>query len=143
MTRAALLLALLAAGCASGSPAPIAYGRSQYGAPAPSPAESSRQPPEQAGEAPALHAAPDWADGEGTPLSAYALQPGEAHPFDPARLPDIECRETPSNLDTQFYALNRAIFASHNGSSLTLAGHRSPKYSTSSSVPGSAYCTGR
>ena len=32
-------------------------------------------------------AAPDWADGEGTPLSAYALQPGEAQPFDPARLP--------------------------------------------------------
>jgi len=37
--------------------------------------------------APAVQEAPNWADGEGTPLSAYALQPNEAQPFDPAHLP--------------------------------------------------------
>ncbi len=31
--------------------------------------------------------APDWAEGEGMPLSAYALRPEEAQPFDPARPP--------------------------------------------------------
>ena len=31
--------------------------------------------------------APDWAAGPGTPLSAYALQPDQAAPFDPAALP--------------------------------------------------------
>ncbi len=30
---------------------------------------------------------PDWAAGEGTPLSAFALRPEDAQPFDPARLP--------------------------------------------------------
>lgn len=30
---------------------------------------------------------PDWTDGEGTPLSAYALQPGDVQPYDPAALP--------------------------------------------------------
>jgi murein DD-endopeptidase MepM/ murein hydrolase activator NlpD len=81
MTRAALLFALLAAGCATGPPAPIAYGGAESGAPA----TTARQPA-PAGEASARQE-PDWADGEGTPLSAYALQPEDAHPFDPARLP--------------------------------------------------------
>ncbi len=31
--------------------------------------------------------APDWADGEGTPLSAYALRPDDVQPFDPAHPP--------------------------------------------------------
>jgi murein DD-endopeptidase MepM/ murein hydrolase activator NlpD len=31
--------------------------------------------------------APDWSDGEGTPLSTYALRPEEAQPFDPAHPP--------------------------------------------------------
>lgn len=85
MKRAAAFLALMAAGCATGSPAPIAYGGARHGAPAFPPAAPSRQPPPPAGETPAPHN--DWADGEGTPLSEYALQPGDAQPFDPARLP--------------------------------------------------------
>jgi murein DD-endopeptidase MepM/ murein hydrolase activator NlpD len=74
------LLVLLAAGCASGSGAPIAYGDR---APAQHrTAEQSELPPRAAPVQ-----APNWADGEGTPLSTYALQPGDAQPFDPAHLP--------------------------------------------------------
>ncbi len=70
------------AGCASTSAAPISYGGSFHGPPAPSPASVH-----DAGEAPAAHDTHDWADGEGTPLSAYALRPQDAQPYDPARLP--------------------------------------------------------
>jgi len=82
-------LALFASACASGAPAPIAYGGRDYGAPASSPAAPSPPAPAPAGEAPAVHIGPppDWAEGEGTPLSAYALRPEEAQPFDPAHLP--------------------------------------------------------
>jgi lipoprotein NlpD len=95
MTRAALMLALLAVGCASAQPAPISYGRGGE-APAPrgrAPVTYAGRAPAQAEEeaparAPAVQEeAPNWADGEGTPLSAYALQPGDAQPFDPSRLP--------------------------------------------------------
>lgn len=84
MTRAVLVLALLAGGCASSAPAPIAYG----GAAQPAPPLRA----ERVGDAPAPERAdarpPDtWASGEGTPLSAYALRPEDAQPFDPARLP--------------------------------------------------------
>ncbi|MGE0741838.1 MAG: peptidoglycan DD-metalloendopeptidase family protein [Hyphomonadaceae bacterium] len=90
----ACVLALCVAACASGEPAPIAYGR---GAPPASrttrvdyrPAQAQTAPPEAEAPAPQRSEAPapDWADGEGTPLSAYALQPGDAQPFDPAHLP--------------------------------------------------------
>jgi murein DD-endopeptidase MepM/ murein hydrolase activator NlpD len=93
--RGSLILALFVSACASGQAAPIAYGGGQ--APVVIPA-SSRQTPDS--DAPpegrhdaggtvasAVQAAPDWADGEGTPLSAYALQPNEAQPFDPAHPP--------------------------------------------------------
>lgn len=30
---------------------------------------------------------PDWAAGDGTPLSTWALQPGDAQPYDPSNLP--------------------------------------------------------
>jgi murein DD-endopeptidase MepM/ murein hydrolase activator NlpD len=97
MMRAGFLLALVAAGCASGASAPISYGGSGSGAEPP----RTRAPVEYAGgrraaapeEAPppvraqAPQPEPDWADGEGTPLSAYALQPGDVQPFDPAHLP--------------------------------------------------------
>lgn len=96
MTRA-LLLALLAAGCASGQAAPISYGGGAgdaaqaprtrapvtYAGRAPMPAPEAPAP----ARAPAPQEAPNWADGEGTPLSTYALQPGAAQPFDPAELP--------------------------------------------------------
>lgn len=96
MTRAFLMTALLAAGCASAQPAPISYGRGGEAAPT-----RARAPVTYAGRAPAsvpveeeaparpppTQETPNWADGEGTPLSAYALQPGEAQPFDPSHLP--------------------------------------------------------
>lgn len=105
--RRALWLALFAAGCASAQPAPISYGGGAESR-AREPASSARNEPRsaprieyrrggpvdvQAAEEPPPApradppAAQDWADGEGTPLSAYALQPGEVQPYDPARLP--------------------------------------------------------
>ncbi|MEZ6023485.1 MAG: peptidoglycan DD-metalloendopeptidase family protein [Hyphomonadaceae bacterium] len=92
MTRAVLLLALLASACASAQPAPIQYGR---GAPsagrtqAPPPRVETRRPEVEAPPA-RPHpqtSEPDWAEGEGTPLYAYALRPEDAQPYDPARLP--------------------------------------------------------
>lgn len=92
MTRAVLLLALLAGACASGQAAPISYGggaAAQTRAPAriedrraPAPLET-RAPP----RAPVEPVTPDWAAGDGTPLSTWALQPGDAQPFDPSNLP--------------------------------------------------------
>jgi lipoprotein NlpD len=100
MKRAAVFLALLAAGCATGAPAPIDYGRGgggaapqtvQRGARTPAPIErrnAGREEPPPPARAPTVQEqAPDWADGEGTPLWQYALQPEDAQPFDPAQLP--------------------------------------------------------
>jgi lipoprotein NlpD len=70
MTRA-WLAAFLLASCAGADPAPISYGHDA--------APPSQAPPR------APEPAPDWAEGPGTPLSAYALQPDEA--FDPAHPP--------------------------------------------------------
>jgi len=75
--RIALLFALMTAACAASSPAPIAYGQAGAPTPASQPREQERAAPAQA----------DWADGEGTPLSAYALRPEEVQPYDPAQLP--------------------------------------------------------
>jgi len=107
MMRVALLLALLTGACASGSPAPISYGtggaaRSDAQPPpqrterrgratieqrGTQQAQNQQRPVEQEAPPPArtLQEQPNWADGEGTPLSAYAMQPGEV--FDPANLP--------------------------------------------------------
>lgn len=93
MPRAAILLALLASACAAGEAAPISYRRGGAPEPAAMPPVRQTRPAQDAGEAPAVRATPiqaqqpDWAAGEGTPLSAYALQPGDAQPFDPAHLP--------------------------------------------------------
>jgi murein DD-endopeptidase MepM/ murein hydrolase activator NlpD len=88
MMRGSLLLALLATACASGQAAPIAYGGGAQPAPVytrPPPAPAIEEEPART---PAVQEeAPNWADGEGTPLSSYALQPNEAQPFDPAHLP--------------------------------------------------------
>jgi murein DD-endopeptidase MepM/ murein hydrolase activator NlpD len=81
MSRAALPLVLLAAACASAHPAPIAYRSAEpHSAP---PAEAPPTPR----RAPPSRPAPDWAAAEGTPLSAYALQPEDVQPYDPAHLP--------------------------------------------------------
>ncbi|MBK6703187.1 MAG: hypothetical protein IPG56_04965 [Caulobacteraceae bacterium] len=106
MTRVALLLALLTGACASSGPAPISYGdsvgaRAEQGAAPQRVERRGRAPIEQRGgqreqpqaeapapieqRAPAVQEQPNWADGEGTPLSAYALQPEQT--FDPANLP--------------------------------------------------------
>lgn len=109
MTRVGLILALLTGACATSSPAPISYGtgggaQREQQQPAPQRTErrgrapieqrgAQRQQPEQRREEPppppvrepAPQAQPDWADGEGTPLSAYAMQPEQG--FDPANLP--------------------------------------------------------
>ncbi len=78
MRRTALLLALCASACATGQPAEISYG----GAPAVTPPQAARV------ETPAPRVVrPRDASTGGTPLIAYALQPEEAHPFDPAHPP--------------------------------------------------------
>lgn len=81
MPRAVLLLVLLTAACASDAPAPITYGGQ---------APREERAPARQAQTPARAApqpAPNWADGEGRALSDYALQPGEAHPYDPAQTP--------------------------------------------------------
>lgn len=94
MPRAAILLALLASACAAGEAAPISYGGGasvlppQRETPRPrrqAPIEQAQAPTPVQAQAPAQQ--PDWAAGEGTPLSNWALQPGDAQPFDPAHLP--------------------------------------------------------
>lgn len=78
MKRAACVLALMTAACASSGGAPIAYGSG-----APAPAQAGTQPP----RAQPTDPAPNWAAGPGTPLSTFALRPDQAQPFDPANLP--------------------------------------------------------
>lgn len=87
MMRAALLLALVAGGCATGSPAPISYGGEAPASRRHPPPQPSRQDAGATAPArtPAVQQEPNWADGEGTPLSAYAMRPQE--PFDPANWP--------------------------------------------------------
>jgi len=112
MTRAALLLALMAGACATSSPAPIAYGTSVSSPAAP----PLRRAPAPAGETPALHRGltpePDWADGEGTPLSAFALRPEEAQPFDPSNWPrthTVGADESLYDIATRYQAPLRAL----------------------------------
>ena len=118
MTRIALLAALLAGACASGSPAPIAYGSSAGGRAPPATPAQSRTPPAQQHEeppparAPITYAEPDWADGEGTALSSYALRPEDAQPFDPANPPRthrVAANESLYDIATRYQAPLRAL----------------------------------
>ena len=55
---------------------------------------------------------PNWADGQGTPLSQYALQPSDAQPFDPMRLPrshTVGANETLFDIATRYQAPVRAL----------------------------------
>jgi lipoprotein NlpD len=81
MKAAAVLLLCLLAACVSATPAPVTYGA---GGAREAPGE--RQSP---GRTPARapQREPDWAAGEGEPLSRHALRPEAAHPFDPANPP--------------------------------------------------------
>jgi murein DD-endopeptidase MepM/ murein hydrolase activator NlpD len=76
MWRAILLFAVLAAACASSQPAEIAYRTGEASADT-ARSERSAPAPQQ----------PDWAEGEGTPLSNYALQPQDVLAHDPAAPP--------------------------------------------------------
>src|SRR5690606_21699388 len=137
MTRVALLLALITGACAS-SPAPISYGSGggsgrseQQGAPQRTErrgravieqrgAQQAQAEPREEGPAPpartpAAQAQPDWADGEGTPLSAYALQPSEV--FDPANLPRthrVEGNESLYDIATRYQVPLRALIDQNN-----------------------------
>lgn len=114
MTRVGLLLALLTAACAAAQPAPITYGgRSAPERTRPPPAgnvDGERAPPTpvRRQEGPA----PDWAAGEGTPLSAYALRPEAAQPFDPARPPSthrVRANETLFDIAETYQVPLRAL----------------------------------
>jgi murein DD-endopeptidase MepM/ murein hydrolase activator NlpD len=102
-----VLLALTAGACATGEPAPISFG-----APATASAEPPRPTSAPAGETPAVQEAPHWADGEGTPLSAFALRPEDVHPFDPANLPrthTVGANESLYDIATRYQAPLRAL----------------------------------
>lgn len=138
MTRVGLLLALLTGACASSSPAPISYGSGggsarseqqttppqterrgravieQRGAQQP-PAEQRREEAPPPPRTPAAQEQPNWADGEGTPLSAYALQPSAV--FDPANLPRthrVEGNESLYDIATRYQVPLRALIEQNN-----------------------------
>jgi len=132
MTRAFLLLALLTSACAASAPAPIVYGSggAQRGTPEPTrtrapierrettraqpQAPERTQPEPQAPSRPAQQPAeqPNWADGEGRPLSEYALRPEDVQPFDPAQLPTthrVGANESLYDIATRYQVPLRAL----------------------------------
>ncbi len=99
MTRAALLLALSVSACASGQGAPIAYGQT------PGALEAS-------GEAPSrqdVGGPVDWADGEDTALSAYAMQPTGNDPRHPPRTHRVGANESLYDIATRYQIPLRAL----------------------------------
>jgi len=127
MSRAALILALLTGACASGAAAPISYGGSGGAAYEPPPNRGSRAPIERRTETPPpatpvrapapQEPPPDWADGEGTPLSTFALQPGDVQPFDPANLPTthrVSADESLYDIATRYQVPLRALIDQNN-----------------------------
>ncbi len=61
--------------------------------------------------------APDIFEGEGTPLSAYALQPDEVQPYDPARLPRthrVAAQESVYDIATRYQVPLRALIDQNN-----------------------------
>jgi murein DD-endopeptidase MepM/ murein hydrolase activator NlpD len=142
MTRIALLLALFIGACASANPAPISYGNGD-GAAARSESPAAPERTERRGRAtieqrggqqqqrqraetrreeapppsrtPAVQDQPNWADGEGTPLSAYALQPNAG--FDPANLPSshrVNGDESVYDIATRYQIPLRALIDQNN-----------------------------
>lgn len=128
MSRLALMLALFASACASGQPAPISYGGGGASAQPPQrqrapiviardqqsqapEAITEEAPPQPSRERP-RQAAPNWADGQGRPLSDYALQPDEVQPYDPAALPAshrVTGEETLFDVATRYQVPLRAL----------------------------------
>lgn len=69
---------------------------------------TARESARPSGDSAQAHSAPtlpvQW-DGEGAPLSSYALQPEQVHPFDPARMPRshrVAANETLSDIATMY-----------------------------------------
>jgi lipoprotein NlpD len=121
--RFALLASVGLAGCAATGPAPI---ESRTGAVEPPrferPAKRAAAAPARPVTAPAptppeprpypVVAAGDWAEGPGTPLSTWALQPEDAQPFDPAALPKahaVKPGETLFTLSARYQVPLRAL----------------------------------
>lgn len=87
MTRAALLSCVLLSACAASQGAPISYGGSAQPARTAPPQAPRRPAPSAPPRAPAPEQAPDWAAGEGTALSDYALRREDTFPYDPTNPP--------------------------------------------------------
>jgi murein DD-endopeptidase MepM/ murein hydrolase activator NlpD len=106
MKRAFALLALIVSACASGPSAPIDYGgRAQ---PAPSAAPPSNAPAQRTA------AAPNWAAGEGTPLSTYALQPSDIDPANLPRTHRVRAGETLYDIAATYQVPLRALIDQNN-----------------------------
>lgn len=123
------LLGVMSVGCAASpsAPAPVDFrgAKAPQSAPSPQrqPAPIERRTPQTpaasqapiAPPAPRPHpqtAAPDWADGPGTPLSVWALQPEEAHPVDPANPPkahEVKAGETLYSISLRYQIPLRPI----------------------------------
>jgi len=127
MKRGILLLSLLAAACASGQAAPISYGGTAVQPPPPPTRRASvvvagrgaeTQPPEAAPRRVAdQQPAPDWAAGEGTALSDFALQPSDVQPYDPAALPRthrVGANESLYDIATRYQVPLRALIEQNN-----------------------------
>lgn len=81
---------------------------------APSAAVSEPEAPTRAST---VQETPDWAAGEGTPLSTYALQPDEAQPYDPAQLPRthrVGAEESLYDIATRYQVPLRALIDQNN-----------------------------
>lgn len=125
MRRAIVSLALVLSACASGPSAPISYGGGATSArpapsrtsppPAPSRTSAQRPPVEyRRPETAAPQPAPNWAASEGTPLSAYALQPNA---IDPAHLPRthrVRAGETLYDIAATYQVPLRALIDQNN-----------------------------
>jgi murein DD-endopeptidase MepM/ murein hydrolase activator NlpD len=89
MKRLAPLMAAALAACAGAharAGVPIEYGPETMAGAGPR-AEVEAAPGRTQTPTRAPRSGQDWADGPGTPLSAYALQPNQAQPYEPGRLP--------------------------------------------------------
>jgi len=136
MPRAGFLIALFASACASAQQAPISYGgsgdsgarpsaeRQQRRAPVtyaggrptqetPPPTREPEPEPIAAQQAPE----PDWQAGDGRSLADYALQPEDAQPFDPSRLPRshrVDGEESLYDIASRYQVPLRALIDQNN-----------------------------
>jgi lipoprotein NlpD len=101
-TEFAFAATVLLAACSTHRPAPVEFRSGDAGA-----AHASSAKPLQFPQSPP----PQW-EGSGTPLSAYALKPEEAHPFDPRATPPsyiVQPAETLFDISEKFQIPLRSI----------------------------------